>query len=284
MTATNAVPVDSSNVEQLRAWDGDEGEYWADNAEYFDRSLAVYHERLFSTAAIAGREHVLDVGCGTGQTTRDAAQAASAGSALGVDLSSRMLDYARRRAAEEGITNVTFEQADAQIHPFEPGAYDVAISRTAAMFFGDHVAAFNNIGRALRSGGRLVLVTWQPLPGNEWLREISGALAAGRDLPTPPPDAGPFSLSDPNRVRAILTSARFAEVELEGTTAAMWFGDDADDAHRFVLGLMGWMLEGLDDAGRARAIAALHATMAAHETADGVLFESAAWTIQATRL
>ncbi len=284
MTATNAVPVDSSNVEQLRAWDGDEGEYWADNAEYFDRSLAVYHERLFSTAAIAGREHVLDVGCGTGQTTRDAAQAASAGSALGVDLSSRMLDYARRRAAEEGITNVTFEQADAQIHPFEPGAYDVAISRTAAMFFGDHVAAFNNIGRALRSGGRLVLVTWQPLPGNEWLREISGALAAGRDLPTPPPDAGPFSLSDPNRVRAILTSARFAEVELEGTTAAMWFGDDADDAHRFVLGLMGWMLEGLDDAGRARAIAALHATMAAHETPDGVLFESAAWTIQATRL
>jgi len=284
MTATNAVPVDSSNVEQLRAWDGDEGEYWADNAEYFDRSLAVYHERLFSTAAIAGREHVLDVGCGTGQTTRDAARAASAGSALGVDLSSRMLDYARRRAAEEGITNVTFEQADAQIHPFEPGAYDVAISRTAAMFFGDHVAAFNNIGRALRSGGRLVLVTWQPLPGNEWLREISGALAAGRDLPTPPPDAGPFSLSDPNRVRAILTSPRFAEVELEGTTAAMWFGDDADDAHRFVLGLMGWMLEGLDDAGRARAIAALHATMAAHETADGVLFESAAWTIQATRL
>ena len=93
---------------------------------------------------------MLDVGCGTGQTTRDAARAASAGSALGVDLSSRMLDYARHRAAEEGVTNVTFAQADAQIHPFEPGAYDVAISRTAAMFFGDHVAAFRNIGRALR--------------------------------------------------------------------------------------------------------------------------------------
>ena len=63
-----------------------------------------------------------------------------------------MLDYARRRAAEEGVTNVTFEQADAQIHPFEPGAFDVAISRTGAMFFGDHAAAFTNIGRALRSG------------------------------------------------------------------------------------------------------------------------------------
>ncbi len=194
-----------------------------------------------------------------------------------------MLDYARRRAIDEGVTNVTFEQADAQIHPFEPGSFDVAISRTAAMFFGDHVAAFTNIGRALRSGGRLVLVTWQPLPGNEWIREISGALAAGRDLPAPPPDAGPFALSDPDRIRMLLTRAGFADVELEGTTAGMWFGNDADDAHRFVLGLMGWMLEGLDDAGRARAIDALHATMAAHETPDGVLFESAAWITQATR-
>ena len=52
MTATNAVPVDSSNVEQLRAWDGDEGEYWADHAEYFDRSVAAYHERLLAAAAI----------------------------------------------------------------------------------------------------------------------------------------------------------------------------------------------------------------------------------------
>ena len=283
MTVASAVPVDSANVEQLRAWDGEEGDYWADNADYFDRSVAEYHGRLLATAAIGEQEHVLDIGCGTGQTTRDAARAASAGTALGVDLSSRMLDYARRRAADEGLTNVTFTQADAQIHPFEPGSYDVAISRTAAMFFGDHAAAFANIGRAVRPGGRLVLVTWQPLPGNEWIREISGALAAGRDLPSPPPDAGPFALSDPDRVRTLLTGAGFADVELEGMTTGMWFGNDADDAHRFVLGLMGWMLEGLDDAGRVRAIDALHETMAAHEGADGVRFESAAWITHATR-
>ena len=283
MTTTNAVPVDLSNVGQLRAWDGDEGEYWAENADYFDRSVAPYHERLLEVAAIGEGDRVLDVGCGTGQTTRDAARAASTGSALGVDLSSRMLDYARRRAAEEGVTNVTFAQVDAQIHPFDPGTYDVAISRTAAMFFGDHAAAFANIGRALRSGGRLVLVTWQPLAGNEWIRAFSVALAAGREVPTPPPDAGPLSLSEPDRVQAVLTGAGFTDVVLEGTRAGMWFGNDADDAHRFVLGLMGWMLEGLDEAGRGRAVAALHAAMAAHETPDGVLFDSAAWIIEATR-
>lgn len=278
-----AVPVDPANLDQLRAWDGDEGSYWADHATSFDRSVAAYHERLLARAAIGEREHVLDVGCGTGQTTRDAARAASAGSALGVDLSSRMLDYARRRAADEGLTNVTFAQADAQIHAFEPAGYDVAISRTAAMFFGDHVAALRNIGGALRPGGRVVLVTWQPLSGNGWIREISGALAAGRDVPVPPPDAGPFALSDPDRIRQLLTSAGFGDVALEAKAAGMWFGDDADAAQRLVLGLMGWMLEGLDAAGRSRAAAALHATMAAHETPDGVLLESAAWIIHATR-
>ena len=283
MATTDAVPVDESNLDQLRAWDGEEGAYWADHADHFDRSVAAHHRRLIAAAAIGTNERALDIGCGTGQTTRDAARAASAGAALGVDLSSRMLEHARHRAADEGLTNATFTQADAQIHRFELGAYDVAISRTAAMFFGDQEAAFTNIGRALQPGGRLVLVTWQPPPGNGWLREISGALAAGRDLPGPSPDGpGPFSLSDPDRVRALLCAAGFTDVELDGSSAGMWFGDDADDAHRFVLGLMGWMLTGLDDAGRARAIDALHATMAAHETPDGVVLDSAAWIVQAT--
>ena len=284
MTTTSAVPVHPSNREQLRAWDGDEGTYWAEHADYFDRSVAAYHERLFASAAIIGTDRVLDIGCGTGQTTRDSAREAAQGSALGVDLSAPMLEQARRRAAQEGVSNASFLQADAQIHAFSPDAFDVAISRTGAMFFGDLEAAFTNIGRALVPGGRLVLVVWQPLPANEWIREISGALAAGRHLPAPPPDApGPFSLADPDRARTTLTAGRFTDITLEGTTAGMWFGTDVEDAHRFVLGLMGWMLQGLDETGRARAVDALRATMAAHETSDGVVLGSAAWTIRATR-
>ena len=90
-------------------------------------------------------------------------------------------------------------------------------------------------------------------------------------------------LSDPGRVRSLLTDAGFTGISSTGPRAGLWFGNDADDAHRFTLGLMGWMLEGLDDTGRARAIDALHATMAAHATPDGVVFGSAAWTIEATR-
>ncbi len=174
MAPTNALQVDASNVDQLHAWDGDEGAYWAAHADYFDRSASPYHEKLMAAAAIALTDRVLDIGCGAGQTTRDAGRAATAGSALGVDLSSRMIDTARRRATAEGVTNAFFEQADAQIHPFEAGAFDVAISRSAAMFFGDQAAAFSNIARALRPHGRLVLTTWQSLADNEWVREIIG--------------------------------------------------------------------------------------------------------------
>jgi SAM-dependent methyltransferase len=284
MTATSAVSVDPSNEAQLCAWDGEEGAYWAAHPDYFDRSLAAYHDTLFDAAAIGDHDRVLDVGCGTGQTTREAARRAPSGTALGIDLSAAMLDVARRRAAAEGLVNISFEHADAQIHPFSTGAFDLVMSRTGASFFGDLDAAYANLGRALRPGGRLAVLTWQSLASNEWVREFFGALAAGRPVPAPPPGApGPFSLADPDRVRAILDSARFTSIEIDGVSQGMWFGADAREAHDGVLGVLGWLLEGLDDETRTLALEALDATIAAHLTDDGVVFPSAAWIIQARR-
>ena len=284
MTTTNIVPVDSGNSEQLRAWNGDEGAHWATHADHFDRSVAAYHQPFLDAAAIATGDRVLDIGCGTGQTTRDAARAAARGFALGVDLSGAMLAVARRRAAEEGVANARFAQADAQVHPFDPESFDVAISRTGAMFFRDPVAAFANVAGALRPDGRLVLLTWQPLDRNEWVHEFLSTLTAGRDLPAPPPNApGPFSLADPDRIRAILTAAGYRAITVDGASAPMWFGAGPDDAQELVLGVLGWTLEGLDGAGRARALEALRATITAHTTANGVLYKSATWTVSATR-
>jgi SAM-dependent methyltransferase len=270
--------------DEFSAPTGNEGSYWAAHADDFDRGIAAYHRPFLEAAGIRDGDRVLDIGCGTGQTTRDAARAAKSGSVLGVDLSSQMLEYARRRAVEERVGNIVFEQADAQVHPFEAGTFDVAISRTGAMFFGDPVAAFANISRALRPGGRLALLTWQGPGPNVWIRELSGALAAGRDLPLPPPEApGPFALSDPERVRAILTAAGYTDIRLDGRSEPMWFGDNAERASGFVLGLMGWMLEELDDARRAQALDNLRISLSAHETGRGVLYESATWTIHAIR-
>jgi SAM-dependent methyltransferase len=268
-----------------KAWDGDEGAYWATHADHFDRAVAGYHGRFLDAAQIRTGDRVLDIGCGTGQTTRDAARVAAPGEALGIDLSGQMIALARQRAAADGLRNARFHQGDAQIHPFGPAAYDVAISRTGAMFFSSPESAFTNIAKALRANGRLALLTWRTIADNEWISEISGAMAAGRQFPAPPPDApGPFSLSDPDRIRTVLRHAGFTAISVEPVSEPMWFGDDADDAASFIVGLAGWMLDGLDDERRAQALEALRRSIEAHQTHDGVLYDSGVWLTLARRI
>lgn len=275
---------DPSNAGQVGAWDGSEGAFWTAQAQRFNETLAQSHGPFLAAAAIRTDDHVLDIGCGTGQATRDAARIAVNGSALGVDLSSQMLALARRTAFAEGLDNVEFQQADAQIHPFGDSAFDAAISRMGSMFFGDPIAAFSNVRRALRPGGRITLLTWQSLADNEWLTEFRTAMAVGRTLPTPPPDApSPFSLSDPSRARSILGKAGFTDVSFQSLHEPISFGPDQDDAFDFVSGLTSWMREGLEDDARDSALATLRATIAQHTGAQGVTYQSATWIIQAAK-
>jgi hypothetical protein len=65
--------------------------------------------------------------------------------------------------------------------------------------------------------------------------------------------------------------------------ALMWFGHEAGDAYAFVAGLLGWMLDGLGDDQRSRALDALGATIGRHQTPGGVCYESRAWLILARR-
>src|SRR5213078_2579136 len=154
MDIEHTLIADPSNAGQVGAWDGSEGAFWTAQARRFDETLANCHGPFLAAAAVRERDRVLDVGCGTGQATRDVARVAVNGSALGIDLSSQMIALARRTAAAEGLDNVQFRHADAQIHPFESADFDVVISRMGSMFFGDPVAAFTNLNRVLRPGGR----------------------------------------------------------------------------------------------------------------------------------
>lgn len=274
--------VATSNLEQAKAWDGEEGAYWAEHADLFERGLAAYDSALIEAAGISPASRVLDIGCGTGSTSRQAARLATEGEVLGVDLSSRMLEVARERAARDGLPHVRFLQADAQVHDFGPSSYDVVLGKTAAMFFGDKPAAFANLHRALAPGGRLAQLVWAPLADNEWLRVISTALTGGRGLPSPPPEApSPFALDDPDRVSSLLTGAGFAPPRIDALREPMWLGRDAAEAHRFIVGLSGWMMEGLDGQARRQALDELFHAMAAHETPGGVLFGSAMWLVTA---
>jgi len=281
---TVGIEVDPSNEAQARAWDGDEGGYWAANADWFEGGLAAYRAPLLASAAIRAGESVLDLGCGTGPTTRDAARAAAPGQAVGIDLSSQMIAEAGRRAGAEGLANTRFVQGDAQIHPFPEAAFDVIISRTAASFFGDPVAALANAGRALKPGGRLVLMTWQAPPANEWLVEWSTALTGGRGLPAPPPGApSPFALADRARLRDVVAAAGYVGVGIDPLAEPFVAGRNPDEAFRSIVGLVSWMSEGLSDEERARAHDALRASLEAHASPAGVVYRSGMWVATARR-
>ena len=249
----------------------------------YDAELHRYHERLRAAVGIAVADRVLDIGCGTGQTTRDAARAAPSGSALGVDVSEPMLARARRLSQDEGLPNISFVLADAQVHGFLPEDFDVAISRFGTMFFADPVAAFTNIGRALRPGARLVQLVWQHRDRQEWDAVISEAFADAH--PVPAPGADPFSLADPVRVDGILTAAGFTGVDVTGVHEPICYGPDATSALDAVLILKMTqdLLAGLDAARTERALDRLRSALAAHDTGRGVYFDSHAWIVTARR-
>jgi SAM-dependent methyltransferase len=275
--------MDLANADQAAEWDGPAGDHRIRHAAVFDAEASPLNHRFRAAAGVGRSDRVLDVGCGTGQTTRDAARAAVAGSALGVDLSARMLDHARQLSQAEGLSNVSFLQADAQVHRFPPERFDLCISRFGAMFFADPVTAFANIGHALRPGARLVLMTWQDHSRNEWSADIRAALA-GPAAPSPPVSGPhPFALADQTVAANILAAAGFAGVGFTDVHEPVYYGPDGDTAFGVVLGLRSSreLLAGLDAAAAGPARQRLRATLAAHDTGHGVYFDARTWVITA---
>jgi SAM-dependent methyltransferase len=250
----------------------------------YDAELIRYNARLRAAAAVTTDDRVLDIGCGAGQTTREAARSASSGSAMGVDVSASMVDRARRLSEEEGLHNITFERADAQTRPFAPEHFTVGISRFGTMFFADPAAAFSNIESALRPGARLVQLVWQAAARQEWVGAIRHALVGERSMPVGL-SGGAFSLADPAVAAGLLTAAGFTGVEITDVREPVYYGPDAVTARDALvgLGMVEYLVADLDPAANARAHDQLLALLEAHDTGDGVWFDSRVWLITAQR-
>jgi ubiquinone/menaquinone biosynthesis C-methylase UbiE len=197
-------------------------------ADFYDAELALHNEHFRVAAAVGRSDCVLDIGCGAGQTTRDAARAAETGRAHGIDLSVTMLEIARRRSAEEGLANATFEVGDAQSHFFAEAEFDLCISRFGVMFFADPAAAFANIAHAVRPGGRFVFMAWQARDRNEWTTAIHEALDPGS--PDPAAAGKAFSLSEPSVTSWLLETAGFTTIEFSEINEPVFYGPDVETA------------------------------------------------------
>lgn len=253
-------------------------------SDFYDAELRAHHKHLRAAYGISPGNEVLDVGCGAGLTTREAARAAAPGRVVGVDISERMLERARQATVAEGLSNVIYQLGDAQTHQFAPGAFDVAISRFGTMFFADPAAAFANIATALRPEARLVLLVWQRSEDNEWAQAIDGAL--GDAAQPSSPGADPFSLGDAEATARLLEHAGFGGVRFEDVHEPVFYGHDIDDAVETVRGFQGTSaaLATLNDDETHRAVERLREALSAHYRAEhGVVFDSRSWLITARR-
>jgi SAM-dependent methyltransferase len=252
--------------------------------DFYDAELRAHHEHLRAAYGIRPGDEVLDIGCGTGLTTREAGRAAAPGRVVGVDLWERMLERARELTAVERLENVTYELGDVQRYRFDPESFDVAISRFGTMFFADPVAAFANIASALRPHGRLVLLVWQRREHNEWALAIDAAL--GNAAQPPPPTADPFSLGDAEATTEMLARAGFEAVRFEDVHEPVLYGPAIDAALEFVCGFqnVSAALASMSPDDAARAVDRLRETLEGHYGDDrGVTFDSRSWLITGRR-
>lgn len=199
------------NSDQNTFWNDRPGQTWARLQGLLDIQHAEAAQLVLDHANLTPGEAVLDIGCGGGETTFQAAvRVGQNGRAVGLDISAPILAIANARIS--GEPQISFVHADAQTYTAD-APFDVAMSRFGVMFFDDPVAGFTNIHAQLRPGGRICWITWAG-PTHNLMFRISAEVTAAHLGPTPPPDPtapGPMALQDVDRVTGLLVEAGFAQ-------------------------------------------------------------------------
>jgi SAM-dependent methyltransferase len=273
----------AANAQQAEDWNGASGREFIEQRERHQRMLSRLTAGLLAGARIQAGENVLDVGCGCGDVTILAARATGSGHVLGADFSRIQVAEARQLAASAGVANVRFEVADAQVHPFGAAVFDVVLSNFGVMFFEDPAAAFGNLRKALRCGGRLTFVCWRTRAKNPVFTTgfADGAAVLGlRGVPGP---GAAFSLADTGRVGALLRDADFGGIEFAKTDEPMLIGRDVDDVLEYERAspTAADILAGLSPAQAAELTRQVRDRLAAHASPDGVVMPGAAWLVTA---
>ena len=279
------MPAPTPNPRGAEFWNSTMGHSWvSQQAVISDVFTSVTSVSLVAAAAKQG-EHVIDIGCGPGDTLLAFARAVGpSGDALGVDVSVPMLEFARHRAAEAGLANVTCALADATTYAFEPRRANLVYSRFGMMFFDDPIKAFTNIRSAMKMGGRLVFVCFRTMPESPWFR-VPIEAARPHVPPQPPVDPlapGMFSLAREERLRGILTEAGFREIALDATDVPI-HGKDTTQSMAFLTnaGPLTALLENASDEQRKRATDAVRSALAANIGADGRRLQVGLWLVSA---
>jgi SAM-dependent methyltransferase len=221
------MPIPADNSEQIAEWNGAMGDRWVAMQREIDAIVLPFGAAALKAAVPQPGERVIDVGCGCGDTSIEMARiVGKAGAVLGLDVSRPMLEVARGHAAIANHAHLAFREGDASEAALPPNN-DLLFSRFGVMFFSQPARAFSHLRRSLRAGGRCVFVCWRPPRDNAWaMVPLSAARTAMGVTPAPadPNAPGPFAFADADRVRAILSEAGFADIDLQRFDAAIHMG------------------------------------------------------------
>lgn len=229
-----------NNQDQIEAWNGELGDKWAEHSDRLDQLLAPFLPVILQAAYLNQGEHILDIGCGAGALSLGAAQLIGTDPSIcGVDVSSQLLDVARKRAKQQNLQVEFIEEDASKFRASKP--VDAAISRFGVMFFDKPVEAFASIKSNLRPEGRMVIACWQSLRDNEWA-SAPGQIAkqfVTEPLPRPDPLApGPFSFADKDRIVSVLSEAGWRGVDIQDWSGELSPpGKTVDESTEFILKL-----------------------------------------------
>jgi SAM-dependent methyltransferase len=286
MTMMTTAP--TQNADQIAYWNSAVADRWARRQAEIDAMMAPFTEALLGAANLGpeGPWRILDVGCGSGETTLLAAEIGH--EMTGLDVSTSLLELARARAAKSGLGGVDFFLGDASRMFIDP-PFDLVMSRFGVMFFDDPAKAFKNLAKMTRKGGRIVFVCWRSPNQNQWvtlpMSALEGLVEAGGAKQADGP--GPFAFADPDKVRAILSGAGFGQIKITPFDGHMAMGAakgiEAAAAYLAEIGPAARAIAELPKEKRPDIMARLEDVVAKHMSGDGLVLQGAVWVVEAVR-
>jgi SAM-dependent methyltransferase len=271
--------------EQAKLWNGSAGCAWVEAQTLLDRILQPFEDLLVAAVCASGARRVLDVGCGTGSTTRGIARPLDANRAcVGVDISEQMIATARMLAEQEGVP-AKFICADAQTHAFERASFDMIVSRFGVMFFADPVRAFANLRDAASKDATLCFIAWRSPAENRFMTTAERAAAhLLPNLPARRADApGQFGFADARRVQSILAESGWTDIDIQPIDIECTLPESELSRYGARLGPVGVALRELDPRTRDEVVAVVRKAFEPYVRGDEVSFTASCWRVDARR-
>ena len=267
------------NQEQIDYWNNRAGKTWTELQERTDHLLHPFSQEVIVVAEIKPNEKVLDVGCGCGATSLAISELGAA--VTGVDVSTPMLDLAKKRAKK-----VSFIETDASTYQSDQ-KFDLVFSRFGVMFFSDPYKAFSNLHSITADNGRLAFVCWQSPQKNPWMAipgQVIRPFIPETEAQPDPKAPGPFAFADPIYLEDILLKSGFKDPTIADFKSQLHVADSIEEAVFFQtkIGPGARVLAEIDDpAIRKEALDKMGESLAPYQTSKGVYMEGAVWIVTA---